>query len=81
MKKEIIETTQKNIRNLSRRPDVIDLTDATMAQIDAIREQEHYFTTIALSAGIYGLNGLLMQGTQSLKLYAVTKRCRNIFLF
>ena len=39
------------------------------------------YTQIGYSAGLYGCNGMLLQGYKSGKLYAVTGRTKAIYLF
>ena len=34
---------------------------------------------IAISHGIYGMNGALFQGRKSKELYKITSRCTNLF--
>ena len=66
---------QRELKDLVRLGAAIDVTDA--GSPDAIPEP---YDRIGYSAGIYGCNGLLLQG-KSGKLYAVTARSTAVFVF
>ena len=46
-----------------------------------IESVEGYYTQIGYSAGVYGCNGMLLQGHKTGKLYAITARTSAIFVF
>lgn len=66
--------TQKELRELVREGLAVDVTRATCADADRIRQAERYLQQVGYSAGVYGCNGQLFLGAQSGTLYAVTAR-------
>lgn len=67
--------TQKELRRLVKIGVAIDVTDAGSRSV--IPE---YYRQIGYSAGIYGCNGMLLQGDSG-QLYAVTARTTAIYIF
>jgi hypothetical protein len=67
-------TTQKALKNLVKMGVAEDITTLSFADGNALREKEHGTTTIEISRGVYGLNGALIKGNESGKLYAITAR-------
>ena len=67
--------TQKQLRDLMRDGYAEDVTNAKTRL--AIPEP---YTQIGYAAGIYGCNGLLLQGDDSGTLYVVAKRTTAIFI-
>lgn len=74
-----MKTTLKNILNCVATNAAEDLTKKRFAEIDAIRDAECGFDTIAYSTGIYGVTGVLVKGNATGKLYAVTARTSSLF--
>lgn len=74
-----MKTTLKNIRNYVATNVEEDLTKKSFAEIDAIRDAECGFDTVAYSTGIYGVTGALVKGNTTGKLYAVTARTSALF--
>lgn len=68
--------TQKQLRKLVESGAAIDVTNAISREV--IPEN---YTQIGYSCGIYGCNGMLLQGCETGKLYAVTSRTSAIFIF
>lgn len=68
--------TQKQLKELVKSGAAIDVTNA--GERGAIPEN---YSQIGYSAGVYGCNGMLLQGCESGKLYAVTARTTAIYLF
>lgn len=60
--------TQRELKNLVAIGAAVDLTNAPAEQIPA------YYERIGYSAGIYGINGGLIQDPKTGKLYAITAR-------
>lgn len=56
-----------------------DITNYGFEEIEKLREKEKGFEIIATSCGVYGVNGALLQGNKSKKLYKIV--CRNSTLF
>lgn len=68
--------TQKQLKALVNSGAAIDVTRARNAN----EISESYFQ-IGYAAGVYGCNGMLLQGSETGKLYAVCGRTTAIFLF
>lgn len=66
--------TQKQLKALVKSGAAKDVTNGTRADIS-----ENY-RQIGYSAGLYGCNGMLLQG-ESGQLYAVTARTSAIYIF
>lgn len=71
----MIKTTQRDLKNLVKSGRAIDVTNA--GKKNAIPES---YTQIGYSSGVYGCNGMLLQG-ESGQLYAVTQRTTAIYIF
>lgn len=65
----------KEIRNTN----AIDITHFGQGEIKELYEKEHGFEEISVSYGIYGMNGSLLQGRKTRKLYKITARNTNLF--
>ena len=72
-------TTLKEIKKMATT--CIDITTARDNELKAIREQEGDVKTIILSVGTYGVNGKILQGYNTKKLYAITKRTPAMWYF
>ena len=73
--------TQKELKNLVSLGAAEDITRGDNETREAIEAAEGYYTQIGYSAGIYGCNGMLLQGHKTGKLYAITARTTAIFIF
>jgi hypothetical protein len=69
--------TQKQLKALVKNGIAVDVTNATN-RAEAVPED---YKKIGYSLGVYGKNGLLLQGCESGKLYAVTARTSAVFMF
>lgn len=67
--------TLKSLKNLVKNGDAIDVTRESKR--NAIPER---YTQIGYSAGLFGCNGMLLQG-ESGQLYAVTARSVALYVF
>lgn len=56
-----------------------DITECTFEEIQKLKEKEKGFYTVAVSTGMYGMNGALLQGRESRKLYKVISRSSALF--
>ena len=78
--------TQKELKNLVALGLAEDITrgdnetrkSETRKSIESV---EGYYTQIGYSAGVYGCNGMLLQGRKTGKLYAITARTTAICVF
>lgn len=72
----MIKTTLKEIKQTL----ADDITYATQQQINEIKHNEDYLREIAGAFGVYGCNGLLLQGAKTGKFYKITSRTSAIFM-
>lgn len=70
-----MKTTQNELKRLVRSGVAIDVTNAKNRS-----EIPESYRQIGYSAGVYGCNGMLLQGDSG-QLYAVTARTMAIYLF
>ena len=68
--------TRKQLREMVKSGVAVDVTNASGR--GAISED---YRQIGYSCGVYGCNGMLLQGCESGKLYAVTSRTTAIYIF
>lgn len=68
--------TQKQLKSLVASGAAVDVSNAK----DQTAVPETY-TQIGYAAGLYGCAGMLLQGRETGKLYAVTSRTQAIYLF
>lgn len=68
--------TQKQLKELAKRGAAVDVTNADCR--GAIPEN---YRQIGYSSGVYGCNGMLLQGCESGTLYVVTARTTAIYIF
>ena len=73
--------TQRQLKELVKSGAAIDITYSDNATRESIRSKEGYYTQIGYAAGIYGCNGMLLQGYKTNTLYAITSRTTAIFIF
>ena len=73
--------TQKELKNLVSMGVAEDITRGDNDTRIAIELAEGYYTQIGYSAGVYGCNGMLLQGHKTGKLYAITARTTAIYVF
>ena len=73
--------TQKELKNLVALGVAEDITKGDNETREAIESVEGYYTQIGYSAGVYGCNGMLLQGHKTGKLCAITARTSAIFVF
>ena len=71
------KVTKKFIKGL----DAVDITNINSEEDKTLRNKEKGFTTVAVSCGIYGMTGAIIQGYTSKKLYKITQRNSNLFYF
>lgn len=68
--------TQKQLREMVKSGIATDVTNARKQS-----EIPEPYRQIGYSAGVYGCNGMLLQGVRTNKLYAVTSRTTAIYIF
>lgn len=73
--------TQRELKKLVALGAAEDITRGNNETRKTIESVEGYYTQIGYSTGIYGCNGMLLQGHKTGKLYAITARTTAIFIF
>ena len=73
--------TQRELKKLVALGTAEDITTGNNETRKAIEASEGYYTKIGYSTGVYGCNGMLLQGHKTGKLYAITARTTAIFVF
>lgn len=68
--------TQKELRQLVRLGVAEDYTNKPSEYIYTLRRLEK----VGYSSGVYGINGELVQDTETGTLYAIIGRCSNLFI-
>ncbi len=71
------KVTKKFIKGFN----ALDITNINSEECEALRDKEKSFTTIAISYGIYGMTGAILEGYTSGKLYKICARNSNLFYF
>ena len=75
------EYTQKALKEMVVREMAEDITNADLEKYKQLVDWEDGFTQVGYSSGIYGCNGMLLQGVRTGHLYAITARTSAIYLF
>ena len=65
----------KEIKNTN----AFDITHLKIDEIQKLNKKENGFENISTSYGMYGMNGALLQGRKTGKLYKITARNTNLF--
>lgn len=73
--------TQRQLKNLVAMGAAEDITNGSNETRRELEQKEGFYTQIGYSAGVYGLNGMLLKGHNTGKLYAITARTSAIFIF
>ena len=72
-----IKTTQKQIKETNAK----DITYMRFEDLQKLKDSELYFKQLAYSAGVYGVNGMLLQGYNTKELYKITSRTSAIYIY
>lgn len=75
-----MKTTQKAICTEIEAGRAADITTARPEYLEALRKEEHGFTTESVSSGTYGINGCIVTGNTTGRRYAVRSRSSNLFI-
>lgn len=73
--------TQKAIKGFINSGLAVDITHHGTEEYSELLAKEKCFSSIGYSAGVYGLNGLLLKGYSTGTLYAITARTLAIFIY
>lgn len=73
--------TQKQLRAMVTDGIAEDITKADNNVRKELEKKEGWLRQIGYSAGVYGCNGMLLQGHNSGTLYAITSRTNAVFIF
>lgn len=78
-----MKTTQKNVRSYlnDKYISAVDCTMWTDEEYKLHNDAEHGFDEICYSVGVYGRNGLVMQGRRTGTFYVVPSRSSALFCF
>ena len=77
----MVEFKQKQLKDLVYYGYAWDISNAYETDYWCIMNNEGNLKKIGYSCGVYGCNGLLLQGQKTGKLYAITKRTSAVYLF
>lgn len=66
----------KDIKNYN----AIDITYKSFEEIKKLINKETGFREVAYSNGVYGVNGVIVQGIKSNKLYKIASRTSALFM-
>ena len=77
----MVRFTQRQLKDLVAYGHAWDISDAKESDYWAIRQNEGNIKRIGYSCGKYGCNGLLLHGSKTGQLYAITKRTTALYLF
>lgn len=72
---------QKDLKALVSKGVAEDITNGDNSTYKRILETEGNYDTVGISHGVNGTNGLLLQGWNTGKYYAICKRSTAIFIF
>lgn len=73
------KTTLREIRSMIATGKAIDITTINNDEEWALRLKEGRFDTLAMSFGVYGMTGAILQGENTGTLYAIKARNANLF--
>ena len=73
--------TRKELRNMVSLGMAEDVTHANNEDYRKIIKKEGFLSQIGYSAGVYGCDGMLLQGHNSGSYYAVTSKTSAIYIF
>ena len=73
--------TQKQLREMVKDGIAVDISHGTNETRNAIEAEEGYYNQVGYASGMYGCNGMLLQGHKTGKLYAITGRTQAIYIF
>lgn len=73
--------TQKQLRAMVADGVAEDITHADNNVRKELEKKEFWLRQIGYSTGVYGCNGMLLQGRNSGTLYAITSRTNAVFIF
>ena len=73
--------TQKQLRSMVADGYAQDITNGTNETRNDLEAAEGWLTQVGYASGLYGCNGMLLQGHKSGTLYAITGRTSAIYIF
>lgn len=76
----MLKLTQNQIRQMVDENLAHDITNYNGEKIEKLEKQEICLKRFACSCGTYGINGLVVKGTKTNRLYAITARNNLIYL-
>lgn len=73
--------TQKQLRAMVADGITENITNADNNVREELEKKEGWLRQVGYSTGVYGCNGMLLQGRNSGTLYAITARTNAVFIF
>ena len=73
--------TQKQLRTMVADGIAENITNADNNVREELEKKEGWLRQVGYSAGVYGRNGMSLQGRNSGTLYAITARTSAVFIF
>lgn len=75
--------TQKQLKGMVKSGIATDVSwvGSYESRKKAMGEEPDGYDQVGYSSGIYGINGMLLKGRTTNKLYAITSRCSAIYVF
>lgn len=73
--------TLKRLKSMLSAGAAQDISSGTIATRKNLEEREGRLDAIGYSCGMYGCNGVLLEGRNTGTLYIVAGRCRALFIF
>ena len=71
--------TLKQLKQLSHDEVAFDITNISEFNLDQLQSHENGFKKIGISIGTYGMNGALLKGYNTGRLFVITSRNSNLF--
>lgn len=72
---------QRELKTLVRNGAAVDISNHDNNARHELEALEGYLDKVGYSSGVYGLNGGLLKGHNSGKLYAITARTSALFIY
>ena len=75
-----MKTSKKNLIELFNSLEGVDITYLTFDEMNELRKKEGYFKEIAYASGTYGVNAVILRGSNTSTFYGILSRTSNIFM-
>lgn len=71
--------TLKNLKQLANDEVAFDITNISDFNLEQLQAYENGFEKIGISVGTYGMNGALLKGCKTERLFVITARNSTLF--